>query len=161
MLIANKRQSKQIHTKWNQYATGLYRIFHKSIIYIVTGFSQTFKSIWSRESNTGIISITKSWDYKTKAGRPWPDGSVDWNIILYTKRLRVRSPVRAHTYVAVSVSTWCVYRRQPMFLFLKKSLLYFFHYHLVPLTPSPCSSHHLVVHGWLHSMFHLTFLYFL
>ena len=28
---------------------------------------------------------------------PWPDGSVGWSIILYTKELLLRSPVEAHT----------------------------------------------------------------
>ena len=27
---------------------------------------------------------------------PWPGGSVGWSIILYTKRLGVQFPVRAH-----------------------------------------------------------------
>ena len=31
-------------------------------------------------------------------------------------------------------------------LFFKKILLYFFHYHLGPLNPSPPSNHHTVVH---------------
>ena len=39
---------------------------------------------------------------------PWPGGSVDWSIVPYNKRLRVRSPVRAHAWVC-GFSPWSEY----------------------------------------------------
>ena len=42
-------------------------------------------------------SPTDSYRFRRWALWPWPGGSVLWSIILYIKRLKVRSPVRAHT----------------------------------------------------------------
>ena len=43
---------------------------------------------------------------------PWPGGLVGWAIVLCTKRLQVRFPVRAHTYVAGLIPGRGMYRRR-------------------------------------------------
>ena len=45
---------------------------------------------------------------------PCPGGSVGWSIVLYTRRLGVWFPVRAHTEVAGSVPSWGMCGRQPI-----------------------------------------------
>ena len=45
--------------------------------------------------------------------QPWQSGSLDWSVAPYTKRLQVRSPIRAHAYVLGSIPSWgCMYGRQ-------------------------------------------------
>ena len=51
---------------------------------------------------------------------PWPGGSVGWSLIPHTKRLQVRSPVRAHASVVGSVPGWGASERQLMDVSLTK-----------------------------------------
>ena len=44
-----------------------------------------------------VIPFIRNFFKKKKAKLPWLGGSVGWSVILYTKRLWVRSLVRAHT----------------------------------------------------------------
>ena len=46
--------------------------------------------------------------------QPWLGGSVGWSIIPYAKRSWVRFPIRAHTWVVVSIPGQCAYRKQPI-----------------------------------------------
>lgn len=47
---------------------------------------------------------------------PGPCGSVDWSVILYTKRSPFQLPIRAHTQVACSIPCWGAYERQPIYV---------------------------------------------
>ena len=52
---------------------------------------------------------------------PWPGGSFGWRIILYTKRFRVPSLVRAHTWVGGSIPSRDARGKQPLSLLSLKS----------------------------------------
>lgn len=43
---------------------------------------------------------------RNRKGQAWPSGSVGWSIVLYTKGLQVRSPVRARTQAAGLLLFW-------------------------------------------------------
>ena len=49
----------------------------------------------------------------TTGDQPWPGGSADCSVVPCTRRLWVRSPVRAHASVAGLVPSWGRYNRQP------------------------------------------------
>ena len=59
---------------------------------------------------------------KSQLKMPWPGGSVGWSIVLFTKRLQVQFPVKAHTQVVGSIPSWGVIRRQPIDVSLPLSL---------------------------------------
>ena len=66
-------------------------------------------------------------EFKVGVPSPWPGDSAGWSTVLYTKRLRVHSPVRAHTSTEGLISSQ-VYMgsNQSMFLLLPSLSLPFY-----------------------------------
>ena len=111
---------------WAERLTGCLQLLllHSKHIHWIQD-SHLLENSQSQRGKWNEIESLSVWYSKTVCKRelqPWPGGSVGWDIILYTKRLRVQSSVGV-----------CRGGNQSMFLFYINVLL------SLPLLPSPPS----------------------